>query len=108
MNTLDCFEFTAYIGIDWSDTKHDICIQPAGNDECEFDRIAHQPKSRRSSAYRRMSGYCARIDLCSSASGELAWLIWNAGLCTTPRTIEEIRLPLAAAWLAILRTLGMS
>ena len=30
MNTLAHFEFTAYIGIDWSDTKHDICIQPAG------------------------------------------------------------------------------
>ena len=41
MNTL---EFTAFIGIDWSDTKHDICIQPAGTDEREFDRIAHQPR----------------------------------------------------------------
>ena len=33
-----------FIGIDWSDTKHDICIQPAGNYEREFDRIVHQPK----------------------------------------------------------------
>ena len=41
MNTL---EFTAFIGIDWSDTKHDICIQPAGTDQREFDRIAHHPK----------------------------------------------------------------
>jgi hypothetical protein len=30
MNTLESFAFTAHIGIDWSDTKHDICIQPAG------------------------------------------------------------------------------
>ena len=22
-------EFTAFIGIDWADTKHDICLQPA-------------------------------------------------------------------------------
>ncbi len=35
INTL---EFTAFISIDWSDTKHDICIQPAGTDEREFDR----------------------------------------------------------------------
>ncbi|MFQ5544744.1 MAG: IS110 family transposase [Acidiferrobacterales bacterium] len=38
------FEFTAHIGIDWSDTKHDICIQPAGSDEREFERIPHDPK----------------------------------------------------------------
>ncbi len=44
MNTFTSFEFTAVIGIDWSDTKHDICIQPTGSDEREFDRIAHQPK----------------------------------------------------------------
>jgi transposase len=44
MNTLASFEFTARIGIDWSDTTHDICLQPAGSDEREFDRIAHQPK----------------------------------------------------------------
>jgi transposase len=44
MNTLASLEFTAYIGIDWSDTHHDICLQPAGTDEREFERIAHQPK----------------------------------------------------------------
>lgn len=43
MNTPASFEFTAIIGIDWANTKHDICIQPAGSDEREFDRIAHQP-----------------------------------------------------------------
>ena len=45
MKTLASFEFTAYIGIDWSDTKHDICIQPASIDEREFDRTAHQPET---------------------------------------------------------------
>ena len=44
MNTFDDFEFTAYVGIDWSDTKHDICVQPAGDHGREFDRIAHQPE----------------------------------------------------------------
>ena len=37
-------EFTAMIGIDWADTKHDICIQPADSDEREFQCIAHNPK----------------------------------------------------------------
>jgi len=45
MNTLAGIEFTAFIGIDWADTKHDICIQPAGSEVREFDRIAHQPQS---------------------------------------------------------------
>jgi hypothetical protein len=34
--------FTAYVGIDWADTKHDICLQAAGDDRREFDCIAHQ------------------------------------------------------------------
>jgi transposase len=34
--------FTAYVGIDWGDTKHDICLQAAGSDRREFDRIPHQ------------------------------------------------------------------
>ena len=37
-------EFTTIIGLDWADKKHDICIQPAGNEEREFQRIAHDPK----------------------------------------------------------------
>jgi len=45
MKTLASFEFTAYIGIDWSDTKHDICIQPAGGEAREFARIVHQPEA---------------------------------------------------------------
>jgi transposase len=34
--------FTAYVGIDWADTKHDICLQAAGGDRREFDCIPHQ------------------------------------------------------------------
>ena len=44
MNTLSNYEFTAFIGIDWADTKHDICILPADSDQREFDCIAHQPE----------------------------------------------------------------
>jgi len=34
--------FTAYVGIDWADTKHDICLQAAGSDRREFDCIPHR------------------------------------------------------------------
>jgi transposase len=33
--------FTAHVGIDWADTKHDICLQAAGSDQREFDCIPH-------------------------------------------------------------------
>ena len=42
MNTLNTTSFTAFIGIDWADAKHDICIQSAEGDEREFDVIPHQ------------------------------------------------------------------
>ena len=29
MNHLTGGQYTAYIGIDWADTKHDICLQAA-------------------------------------------------------------------------------
>ncbi len=34
--------FTAVIGIDWADKKHDVCVQAAGSDERQFSRIPHQ------------------------------------------------------------------
>ena len=35
-------EFTAFIGIDWADRKHDVCLQAAHSDRREFTRIEHQ------------------------------------------------------------------
>ena len=35
-------QFAAYDGIDWADTKHDVCLQAAGNTRREFSCIAHQ------------------------------------------------------------------
>ncbi len=34
--------FTAVIGIDWADKKHDVCVQAVGSDERQFSRIPHQ------------------------------------------------------------------
>jgi hypothetical protein len=36
-------EFAAFVGIDWSDTKHDICLQAAGSEEREFAILADRP-----------------------------------------------------------------
>lgn len=41
MDTLNTTSFNAFIGIDWADAKHDICIQSA-DDEREFDVIPHK------------------------------------------------------------------
>jgi transposase len=35
-------QFTAYVGIDWADLKHDICLQPAGSEQREFDCFVHK------------------------------------------------------------------
>ena len=35
-------EFAAFIGIDWADTKHDICLQVASSEEREFAVLPHR------------------------------------------------------------------
>ena len=36
MNHFCDHQYTAFIGIDWADTKHDICLQAADSDQREF------------------------------------------------------------------------
>ena len=35
-------EFTAFVGLDWADSKHDICVQAAACEVREFDRFPHK------------------------------------------------------------------
>jgi transposase len=35
-------QFTAFVGIDWADAKHDVCVQSAHGEEREFGCFAHQ------------------------------------------------------------------
>ena len=42
MTTLKQTPFVAYVGIDWADTKHDICLQSAQDTRREFSCITHQ------------------------------------------------------------------
>jgi hypothetical protein len=37
--------YAAFVGIDWADRKHDVCLQPAGCDKREFSVLAHRPES---------------------------------------------------------------
>jgi len=51
--------FTAYIGIDWASTKHDLCLQVAGREERVFERITHTPEAIEAWAqalYQRLGG----------------------------------------------------
>ncbi len=62
MNTQIESSYTAYIGIDWADSKHDICIQPAGSDQREFSQISHQAEKIEEwahSLYQRFGGKIA-------------------------------------------------
>ena len=65
MNTLPDGPFSAFVGIDWADRKHDVCVQRAGEEAREFDRIAHQ---RRLSSGRRP---------CLSALVDRLRLLWS-------------------------------
>ena len=42
MDALNTSFFTAFIGIDWADTKHDVCVQSVDGGQREFDVIPHQ------------------------------------------------------------------
>lgn len=39
---LSNIEFTAFVGLDWADSKHDVCVQAAACEVREFDRFPHQ------------------------------------------------------------------
>jgi len=42
MMKLSNIEFTAFVGLDWADAKHDICVQAAACEVREFDRFPHK------------------------------------------------------------------
>ena len=42
MGTLNETDYVAFVGIDWANAKHDVCIQGAGSEQREFAVIAHQ------------------------------------------------------------------
>ncbi|MGA8146489.1 MAG: IS110 family transposase [Gallionellaceae bacterium] len=43
--------FTAFVGMDWADRKHDFCLQAAGSDLQEFGTMDHSPEEIAKWAY---------------------------------------------------------
>ena len=39
---MELSSFTAIIGIDWADKKHDVCVQTTGGDKRQFSIVPHQ------------------------------------------------------------------
>lgn len=37
--------FTAFVGIDWADKKHDFCMQAAGSEQRVFGTLEHSPEA---------------------------------------------------------------
>ena len=59
MNTMTMQPFAAFVGIDWADTKHDVCIQSADSLRREFAVIPHKVEAIdewAQSLHRRFSG----------------------------------------------------
>jgi len=36
-------DFAAFVGIDWADRKHDVCLSPAGCDQSELSVLPDRP-----------------------------------------------------------------
>ncbi len=45
MNEQQANGYSVYVGIDWADSKHDVCIQPKFSDEREFAVIRHRAEA---------------------------------------------------------------
>jgi transposase len=45
MKRVSTEEFAAFIGLDWADAKHDICLQASGSAHREFLRLDHRPEA---------------------------------------------------------------
>ncbi len=42
MNTMTINPYVTFVGIDWADTKHDVCIQAADSIQREFAVVPHK------------------------------------------------------------------
>jgi transposase len=45
VNEQEIVVYSVYVGIDWANSKHDVCIQQANSDVREFDVIQHRAES---------------------------------------------------------------
>ena len=88
MKQLTDMVYTAYVGIDWADEKHDICVQAAGSEDRVFDRIMHKPERIEAWAqamYQRFGGPIAVALVASPRRQRAAKHLHNLG----PRPVLE-------------------
>ncbi|MCP4431429.1 MAG: IS110 family transposase [Gammaproteobacteria bacterium] len=45
MNEQESVVYSVFVGIDWADSKHDVCICPRDSDIREFDVIRHRAEA---------------------------------------------------------------
>ena len=45
MNEQESVVYSVYVGIDWADKKHDVCICPRDSETREFDVIRHRAEA---------------------------------------------------------------
>jgi hypothetical protein len=45
MQRVSTEEFAAFVGLDWADTKHDVCVPAAGTARREFVILEHRPEA---------------------------------------------------------------
>lgn len=62
-------KFAAFVGIDWADRKHDICLQVDGTDTGEASVLEHRPKAIQAWAHKlRERFHGQRIAVCLELS----------------------------------------
>lgn len=68
--------FTAFVGIDWADRKHDFCLQAAGSDQREFGTLNHSPEEIAKWAYSLRDRFGGPIAICLElAKGPLVYAL---------------------------------
>jgi len=65
MNTAIDLQYAAFVGIDWADRKHDMCLQAAGSSKLELSVLRIVQRDSRSGHTRYVSVREWRIDLWS-------------------------------------------
>jgi transposase len=62
-------EFAAFIGIDWADRKHDVCLQVSGANAVEASVVEHRPKAIEEWAHKLRERFAGqRIAVCLELS----------------------------------------
>jgi hypothetical protein len=60
-------EFAAFIGIDWADRKHDVCLQVSGADTIEVSVVEHRPKAIEEWAHKLRERFAGSESQCASS-----------------------------------------